>query len=333
MTTTDEELQQILDNDPHKPINPLSAYLTPTLPDYLWKLVAFEEFLCGNQIIAFEESRRKKDELEAKKGFQFGVSYFDHRIIRIREVLKDKGLIKEADLQAEVERQKSHYEKKGKKPANPLEIEVIAMINLTLGDSMILSRGFERHYEQMKGRTPITGAKVVAKAWVDPDFKALLKVNPKEAILGWEPSVIYAKDKEIIDPNGLEILENTEKLRNVVVCTLCSCYPREYLGEPPLWYISKEYKQRIINEPRKYLADYGLKLADDVEIRVYDTTADIHYMVLPMRPEGTERLSEEELSMLVTRDSILGVGNPLPPDRLPAVKEAIMSKGHLLSYP
>ena len=98
------------------------------------------------------------------------------------------------------------------------------------------------------------------------------------------------------------------------MCTLCSCYPREYLGEPPLWYISKEYKQRIINEPRKYLADYGLKLNDDVEIRVYDITADIHYMVLPMRPKGTEKLSEEELSMLVTRDSLLGAGNPLPPE-------------------
>lgn len=331
--STEEELQRHLDNDPQRPINPVSAYLTPTLPDYLWKLVAFEEFLCGNQVIPFEESRRKKDELEAKNGFQFGVSYFDHRIIRIREVLKDKGIIKEADLQAEVERQKGHYERKGKKVVNTLELEVLAMINLTLGDSMVMSRAFERHYEQMKGRTPITGARVVAKAWVDPDFKALLKIAPKEAILGWDPSVIYANDKEIIDPNGLEILENTEKLHNVAVCTLCSCYPREYLGEPPLWYISKEYKQRIINEPRKYLADYGLKLNDDVEIRVYDITADIHYMVLPMRPKGTEKLSEEELSMLVTRDSLLGAGNPLPPDRLPDLKKAIMEKGHLLSYP
>jgi nitrile hydratase len=333
MMSSEEQLQHLLDGDPHKPVNPVSAYLTPTLPDYLWKLVAFEEFLCGNQIIAFEESRRKKDELEAKRGFQFGVSYFDHRIIRIREVLKDRGIINETDLRAEVERQKGHYEKKGKKPVNPLELEVLSMINLTLGNSMALSRGFERHYEQMKGRTPITGARVVAKAWVDPDFKALLKVSPKEAILGWDPSVIYAKDKEIIDPNGLEILENTEKLRNVCVCTLCSCYPREYLGEPPLWYISKEYKQRIINEPRKYLTDYGLKLNDDVEIRVYDITADIHYMVLPMKPKGTEKLSEGELSMLVTRDSLLGVGDPLPADRLPEVKEAIMEKGNLLSYP
>jgi hypothetical protein len=333
MSTEEEQLQRYLDNDPQKPVNPVSAYLTPTLPNYLWKLVAFEGFLCGNQVIHYEESRRKKDELEAKQGFQFGVSYFDHRIIRIREVLKDKGIIKEADLQAEVERQKGHYEKKGKKVVNPLELEVLAMINLTLGDSMVMSRAFERHYEQLKGRTPITGARVVAKAWVDPDFKALLKISPKEAILGWDPSIIYAKDKEIIDPNGLEILENTEKIHNVCVCTLCSCYPREYLGEPPLWYVSKEYKQRIINEPRKYLADYGLKLNDDVEIRVYDITADIHYMVLPMRPKGTETFSEEELSMLVTRDSLLGAGNPLPPDRLPDLKKAIMEKGHLLSYP
>src|SRR5262249_15898801 len=114
------------------------------------------------------------------------------------------------------------------------------------------------------------------------------------------------------------------------VCTLCSCYPREYLGEPPL---CKEYKQRIINEPRKYLADYGLKLNDDMEIRVYDITADIHYMVLPMRPKGTEKLSEEELSMVVTRDSLLGSRLPLPTDRLPEVKKAIMEKGNLLSYP
>jgi Nitrile hydratase, alpha chain len=331
--SSDEELQQLVDEDPHKPINPVSAYLQPTLPDYLWKLVAFEEFLCGNQVIPFEESRRKKDELEAKHGFQFGVSYFDHRIIRIREVLKDKGLITEEQLQAEINRMKSHYEQKGKKIVNPLELDVLAMIHITLGNSMVMSRAFERHYEQMKGRTPITGAKIVAKAWVDPHFKAMLQVSPKEAIYGWEPSVIYAKDKEIIDPNGLEILENTEKLRNVVVCTLCSCYPREFLGEPPLWYISREYKQRIINEPRKYLADYGLKLGDDVEIRVYDTTADIHYMVLPMRPKGSEGLTDEELSMLVTRDSIMGVGDPLPPEKLPALKEAIMGKGHLLSYP
>src|SRR5437867_10776144 len=109
----------------------------------------------------------------------------------------------------------------------------------------------------------------------------------------------------------------------------------------PLWgshsltkrYVSKEYKQRIINEPRKYLADYGLKLDDDVEIRVYDITADIHYMVLPMRPKGSEKLSEEELSMLVTRDSLLGAGDPLPPDRLPDVKQAIIEKGNLLPYP
>ena len=107
----------------------------------------------------------------------------------------------------------------------------------------------------------------------------------------------------------------------------------EISGEPPLWYISKEYKQRIITEPRKYLAHYGLKLNDDVEIRVYNITADIHYMVPPMRPKGTEKLSEEELSMLVTRDSILGVGDPLPADRLPEVREAIIAQGNLLSYP
>src|SRR5919197_4400498 len=130
--STDEQLQQHLDNDPQKPINPVSAYLTPTLLNYLWKLFAFEEFLCSNQIIPFEESRRKKDELEAKYGFQFGVSYFDHRIIRIREVLKDKGVIKEADLQAEIDRQKGHYEKKVKKVVNPHELEVLAMINLAL---------------------------------------------------------------------------------------------------------------------------------------------------------------------------------------------------------
>lgn len=333
MNSNEEELQRILDNDPHKPVNSLSAYLEPTLPDYLWKFVAFEDFICANGLIAFEESRLKKDELEAKRGFQFGVSYFEHRIIRIREVLKDRGYITEENLQAEVKKQMSHFEKNRKKPAHPLQLEVLAMINLTLGNSMMMSKAFQHHYEQVRGRTPITGAKIVAKAWVDPDFKALLRVDPKMAIYGWEPSVIHAEDKDIIDPNGLVILENTEELRHVVVCTLCSCYPRELLGEPPMWYISKEYKERIVNEPRKYLADYGLKLGDKTELRVYDTTADIHYMVLPMRPDGSEDLSEEELSLLVTRDSLLGLGDPLSPKLLPQLRESIKEKGHLLSYP
>ena len=322
--TSDAELKQALQEEyakghfEHaKPTN-ITAFNEHTLPDYVWRFVTLEEVMTGCGLFPFELSRRKKDELwdDADAPVK-DLPYFDMRITRIREVLKDQGIMTEDDLKREVEKLQKQYKEQGKTPQG-LELEALGMINFITVTSGILGKEpFNGHYQQVRARTPISGAKIVAKAWVDPDFKALLKISPKEAIYGWDPH-ISPEIVDIIDPNGLEVPENTEEVRNVVVCTVCSCYPREVLGEPPLWYVSETYKRRIINEPRAILKDWGLKLGDNTEIRVYDIDADIHYMVLPIRPKGTDGWSEEQLAKLVTRDSLLGVADPLTPEELKA---------------
>ena len=158
------------------------------------------------------------------------------------------------------------------------------------------------HYEEKVG--PKTGARVVAKAWIDPAFKARLLSDGLGACaeLGvGGPETEY-----------LHVVENTPEIHNVVVCTLCSCYPWPVLGLPPAWYKSSAYRSRMVREPRKLLAEMGLALPDSVRIRVWDSISEIRYLVLPERPEGGEGLSEEALAELVSRDSMIGVAK-LPP--------------------
>lgn len=152
---------------------------------------------------------------------------------------------------------------------------------------------------------PQNGARVVAKAWIDPDFrKALLAdATPVVADLGF-----YGRQGEHIIA-----VENTHELHNMVVCTLCSCYPWPLLGIPPGWYKSDAYRARAVREPRKVLAEFGVVLSPDTAVRVWDSTAEIRYLVLPMRPEGTEGLGEDDLAALVTRDSMIGAGLPKEP--------------------
>jgi nitrile hydratase len=146
---------------------------------------------------------------------------------------------------------------------------------------------------------PMNGAKVVARAWTDAAYKSRLLENGTEAIaeLGFQ-------GREGID---MVVLENTPEVHNVVVCTLCSCYPWPVLGLPPSWYKSYAYRSRVVREPRAVLKEFGLQLPESVEIRVWDSNSDVRYMVLPERPAGTEALSEAELAELVTRDSMIGV--------------------------
>lgn len=146
---------------------------------------------------------------------------------------------------------------------------------------------------------PMNGAKVVAQAWTDAAYKARLLENGTAAIaeLGFQ-------GREGID---MVVLENTPEVHNVVVCTLCSCYPWPVLGLPPSWYKSYAYRARVVREPRAVLSEFGLELPESVEIRVWDSNSDVRYMVLPERPAGTEELSEAELAALVTRDSMIGV--------------------------
>ena len=153
----------------------------------------------------------------------------------------------------------------------------------------------------MRARTPARGAKVVAKAWVDPEYKKRLLANGTQACeeLGLE-----------IPGLRLVVVENTPQVHNAIVCTLCSCYPRVLLGIPPDWYKSRNYRSRMVREPRAVLAEFGLALADTVQIRLHDSTADMRYLVLPMRPKGTEGWSEERLAGIVSRDSMIGVAVP-----------------------
>ena len=155
---------------------------------------------------------------------------------------------------------------------------------------------------------PRNGALVVAKAWVDPAFKQRLLADATEAVgsLGYVSRV----------GDHLVAIENTPKLHNIVVCTLCSCYPWEVLGLPPVWYKASPYRSRAVKDPRGVLADFGVTLAPDTEIRVWDSTAETRFLVLPMRPAGTEGWTEERLAALVTRDSMIGTGFPQRPDEV-----------------
>ena len=148
------------------------------------------------------------------------------------------------------------------------------------------------------------GAKIVARAWADAGYKARLLVNGKNAA---------AELKIKIGEAQLVVVENTPLLHNVVVCTLCSCYPRSILGQPPSWYISKAYRARTVREPARVLEEFGLRLPESTAIAVHDSNADMRFLVLPQRPDGTEGMSEEALSRLVTRDSMIGVAQVMSP--------------------
>src|ERR1700690_2378426 len=158
-------------------------------------------------------------------------------------------------------------------------------------------------YEHKIG--PRNGARVVARAWVDPAYKQRLLANASAA--SGELGYAGQQGEDIL------VLENTPQVHNTVVCTLCSCYPWPVLGLPPVWYKSAPYRSRVVIDPRGVLREFGLELPEDVEVRVWDSTAELRYLVLPERPAGTEKMTEEELAALVTRDAMVGVAKVEPP--------------------
>jgi len=160
-------------------------------------------------------------------------------------------------------------------------------------------------YEHKIG--PRNGARVVARAWADPDYKQRLLTNADAAIA----ELGYAGQQG----EHMVVIENTPKVHNLVVCTLCSCYPWPVLGLPPIWYKSAPYRSRAVIDPRGVLREFGLDLPEEVEVRVWDSTAELRYLVLPERPAGTEQLSEEELAALVSRDAMVGVAKVVPPQK------------------
>ena len=177
-----------------------------------------------------------------------------------------------------------------------------AIMTLLADKGVVTLDEVRQRIEDMDARTPAQGAQVVARAWRDPAFKARLLANGKAAIA--EMGFDFGTATELV------VVENTPALHHVVVCTLCSCYPRLLLGRPPEWYKSLPSRSRTVADPRGVLNEFGLELDPGVEVRVLDSTADIRYLVLPMRPPGTEGMSEEELSSLVTRDAMIGVAQP-----------------------
>ena len=187
-------------------------------------------------------------------------------------------------------------------PSDP-ELRVKAIETLLLSKGLIDPNTLDElidTYENNIG--PQNGAKVVAKAWVDKDYKKRLLQNATSAIR--ELSYQGRQGENMV------VVENTPEIHNVVVCTLCSCYPWPVLGIPPTWYKSDEYRSRAVREPRKVLSEFGLNIDSKVQIKVWDSTAELRYLVLPMRPIGSENMSEAELAKLVTRNSMIGTGLP-----------------------
>jgi nitrile hydratase len=180
-----------------------------------------------------------------------------------------------------------------------------ALEELLVEKGVVTLEDVRARIDWLVSRTPADGARLVARAWADADFKARLLADAREAALELD-----------LDPGPSPVVvavENTDQVHHLVVCTLCSCYPRALLGPPPAWYKSLPYRSRAVSDPRGVLREFGLELDPDVELRVLDSTADIRYLVVPRRPSGTEEMSEEELARLVTRDSMIGVADPVTP--------------------
>jgi nitrile hydratase len=180
----------------------------------------------------------------------------------------------------------------------------IALKELLVEKGVVTADEVRSAIEKRDQITPAHGAAVVAKAWSDPAYRARLLADANAAVaeLGYPMTT-----------TRLVAVENTDDVHNVVVCTLCSCYPRELLGLPPSWYKSRAYRARIVHEPRAVLAEFGTQLSDDTEVRVHDSTADMRFLVVPLRPEGTEELNEAGLAGLISRDAMIGVALVRPP--------------------
>ncbi|MGD9803039.1 MAG: nitrile hydratase subunit alpha [Hyphomicrobiaceae bacterium] len=191
-----------------------------------------------------------------------------------------------------------------KEPSEDWEFLEIALRELMIEKDILTAREIQEKIEEWDGKCPEVGARIVAKAWTDPAFKDRLLADGNAGVgeLGLE-----------VPGLKLVVLENTPDVHHMIVCTLCSCYPRPILGFPPLWYKSRQYRSRAVREPRAVLTEFGTDVPTDVEIRVVDSTADCRFLVLPRRPEGTDGWSEDQLVELVSRDSMIGTAYARPP--------------------
>lgn len=190
------------------------------------------------------------------------------------------------------------------RPLDYFQLMEVSLRELLVEKGVVTEDAIAGAMAAMRARGPERGAAMVARAWLDPAYKERMVANGSRAAeeLGFE-----------VPGLRLIVVENTPKVHNVIVCTLCSCYPRMLLGIPPEWYKSRPYRSRVVREPRKVLAEFGTKIPAKVQIRVHDSNAEMRYMVLPLRPAGTEGWSEERLAATVTRDCLIGVAVPKIP--------------------
>lgn len=197
---------------------------------------------------------------------------------------------------------KEHDHARTFQPDHPEPTSDAARVGLALRELLIEAGHYTAEEEQeviaaMQDATPENGGRIVARAWTDAAYKERLLGDGASAIreLGFE-----------LEPYEFTVMENTDSVHNVIVCTLCSCYPRSLLGMSPAWYKSRDYRSRVVREPRSVLAEFGVDLSDNIDVRVHDSTAELRYMILPQRPAGTDDWSEAQLAALITRDSLIG---------------------------
>jgi len=194
------------------------------------------------------------------------------------------------------------YREDNDQPLNYWQTMEIAVREILIEKGISTASEINAQIEKMDRRSPAAGARVVARAWTDPGYKARLLADGTQAC-----------EELGIETDGLKLIvvENTETVHNVIVCTLCSCYPRNVLGLPPDWYKTRAYRSRTVKEPRKVLSEFGLDLPVSVQVRVHDSTADMRYLVLPARPDGTDGWDEAKLAETVSRDCMIGVAQPI----------------------
>ena len=213
------------------------------------------------------------------------LSYYEKWVASTAATLVEQGVVSREDL--------GEY--------RPLQMMESRLREVLIGKGILTQDAIDTEVENMRSRTPERGARVVAKAWLDASFKRKLLKDARAAC-----------ESIGLDLPGLRLIavENTPQVHNVIVCTLCSCYPRMLLGIPPDWYKSRAYRSRMVKEPRKVLAEFGLAVPENVLVKVHDSTADMRYLVLPMRPAGTQGWSEDRLAAIVTRNAMIGVDVP-----------------------
>jgi nitrile hydratase alpha subunit len=282
-----------------------------------------------NRISTIDEMRRGREDVEKREN---APGYFERQTEALATNLIERGRITSDELRtrmAEIEKRfdapiiplPAHHDddhdhgphhdhdhsafQEDDTGGPPLEHQLmsLAMQDILEEQGLLTADEVRRMIESFDGDYPYRGAKVVARAWVDPEFKQRLLEDARQVIEG-EMGLDLEVQARII------ALENTPRVHNIVVCTLCSCYPRFLLGHPPTWYKSRSYRSRTVHEPRAVLREFGTILPDDVVVRVHDSNADMRYIVVPMRPEGTDSWSESELERIISRDSLVGVTLP-----------------------